>query len=62
MSDILEEMRIEVAKVVKEETTRQVKTECVLRWLQKGLSIEDIAYGENMSVEQVESIAALQSM
>ena len=62
MCDVLEEMRIEVAKVVQEETTRQLKTESVLRWLEKGLSIEDIAYGENMSVEQVESIAALQSM
>ena len=62
MSDILEEMRIEVAKVVvkeiKEETTRQVKTESVLRWLQKGMPIEDIAYCIDLPIEQVEAIAA----
>ena len=62
MSDLLEEMRIEVAKVVQEETTRQLKTESIFRMMQIGMSIENIAFVENLPVEQVESIVALQSM
>ena len=58
MSDLLEEMRIEVAK----ETAIQIKTESIFRMMQIGISIENIAFVENLPVEQVESIVALQSM
>ena len=58
MCDVLEEMRIEVAK----ETAIQIKTESIFRMMQIGMSIENIAFVENLPVEQVESIVALQSM
>ena len=54
MSDLLEEMRIQVAK----EAVWQSKVESVLRWLQKGLPMEDIAYCIDLPIEQVEAIAA----
>ena len=53
MNDILEEMRIQVAK----EAVWQSKVESVLRWLQKGLPMEDIAYCIDLPIEQVEAIA-----
>ena len=54
MCEVMEEMR--------NEAVWQAKVESVLCQLKKGLSIEDFAEDENMPVDQVERIAALQSM
>ena len=53
MCKVLEDMRTEVAR----ETAWQTKVESVKRWIAKGLSFEDIAEGEGLTVEQVKEIA-----
>ena len=54
MCRALEEMRDEVAK----ETEWKIKVESVHRWLVKGLPVEDIAEGMDLTVEQVKEIAS----
>ena len=49
MCKVMEDMR--------NETTWQTKVASVLRWLEMGLSIEQIAKGEDMTIEQVKEIA-----
>ena len=58
MCKVMEDMRNEAAK----EAVWRTKVESVLRWLSMGLSHEQIAKGEDLSIEQVEKIAALQSV
>jgi uncharacterized protein (DUF433 family) len=51
----MEDMRNEVAR----ETERRQITESVLRWLGMGLSHEQIAEGEGITLEQVREIAGM---
>ncbi len=55
MSKVMEDMRNEVAR----ETERRQITESVLRWLGMGLSHEQIAEGEGITLEQVREIAGM---
>ncbi len=59
MCKALEEMRNEVAQEVARKAEEQTKTKSVLRWIAKGLSFEDIAEGEDLSIEQVREIAGM---
>lgn len=52
MCKVMEDMR--------QETAWQTKVESVLRWIAKGLSLEDIAEGEDLTLEQVKGIARQQ--
>lgn len=53
MCKVFEDMR--------NETAWRTKVESVLRWLDMGLSHEQIAKGEGLTVEQVEEIAGQKS-
>ena len=53
MCKALEDMRNEVAQ----KASWQTKVESVKRWIAKGLSFEDIADGEGLTLAQVEEIA-----
>lgn len=55
MCKVMEDMRNEAA----ERASCQTKVESVLRWLAKGLSLEDIADGEGLTLEQVQKIAGM---
>ena len=55
MSKVMEDMREEAAG----EAKRKQVVESVLRWLGMGLSHEQIAEGEGITVEQVREMAAL---
>ena len=55
MCKVMEDMRNEAA----ERASWQTKVESVLRWLAKGLSLEDIADGEGLTLEQVQKIAGM---
>lgn len=54
MCIVMEDMREEAAK----KASWQTKVESVLRWLGMGLSHEQIAEGEGITLEQVQEIAA----
>ncbi len=60
MCKVMEDMRQSAAKEAAEKATWQTKIESVLRWMKKGLSLEDIAEGEDLTIEQVREIAAAQ--
>ena len=53
MCKVMEDMR--------NETAWQTKVESVYRWLDMGLSHEQIAKGEGLTLEQVEEIAGQRS-
>ena len=53
MCKVLEDMRTEVAR----ETAWQTKVESVKRWIAMGLTLDQIAQGEGLTVEQVKEIA-----
>ena len=53
MCKVMEDMR--------NETAWQTKVESVLRWIAKGLSLEDIAEGEGLTLEQVKIIKQQQN-
>ena len=55
MCKVMEDMRNETARDAK---WKQV-VESVLRWISKGLSYEDIAEGEGITLEQVREIAGM---
>ncbi len=57
MCKVMEDMRNEAAIAA----AWQTKVESVLRWLEMGLSHEQIARGEGLTVEQVKEIAGQQS-
>ena len=57
MCKVLEDMRNETAKAAKWEQI----VESVHRWLDMGLSYEQIAQGEGLTVEQVKEIASQKS-
>ena len=52
MCKVMEDMR--------NETAWQTKVESVLRWIVKGLSLEDIAEGEGLTLDQVKGIVQQQ--
>ena len=54
MCKVMEDMREEASK----KASWQTKVESVLRWLGMGLSHEQIAEGEGITLEQVQEIAA----
>jgi hypothetical protein len=56
MCKVMEDMRNEAAKAA----SWQTKVESVLRWLAKGLSLEDIAEGEGLTLDQVKGIVQQQ--
>lgn len=56
MCKVMEDMRNEAAKIAKWEQI----VESVLRWLEMGLPLEQIAKGEGLTIDQVEQIAAMQ--
>lgn len=56
MCKVMEDMRNETAKAA----SWQTKVESVLRWLAKGLSLEDIAEGEGLTLDQVKGIVQQQ--
>ncbi|MBR1703060.1 MAG: hypothetical protein IJ716_14115 [Lachnospiraceae bacterium] len=45
---------------MRNQTVWQTKAESVLRWWTKGLSLEDIAEGEDLTLEQVKIITQQQ--
>ena len=57
MCKALEDMRTEVAREVAKETEWKTKVETIHRLLIKGFSVEDIAEGVDLTVEQVKEIA-----
>lgn len=54
MCKVMEDMRAEASW--------QTKVESVLRWMAKGLSLEDIAEGEGLTLEQVQGIVERQNV
>ena len=56
MCKVMEDMRNETAKAA----SWQTKVESVQRWLAKGLSLEDIAEGEGLTLDQVKGIVQQQ--
>lgn len=58
MCKVMEDMRAEAAKEARWEQI----AESVLRWLKKGLSPQDIAEGEGLTLEQVNEIIARRSI
>lgn len=54
MCKVMEDMRAEASW--------QTKVESVLRWMAKGLSLEDIAEGEGLTLEQVQGIVEQQNV
>ena len=54
MCKVMEDMRTEAAKKAKWEQI----ADSVFRWLKKGLSLEDIAEGEGLTLQQVQEIIA----
>ena len=56
MCKVIEDMRAETARAAKWEQA----AESVLRWIAKGLSLEDIAEGEGLTLEQVKGIVQQQ--
>ena len=53
MCKVIEDMREETAR----RASWQTKVDSVRRWIAKGLSLEDIAEGEDLTLEQVREIA-----
>ena len=53
MCKVMEDMR--------NETAWNTKVESVLRWIEMGLSLEQIAKGEGLTLEQVKEIAGQKS-
>lgn len=58
MCKVLEDMRNETAV----KASWQTKVESVLRWLAMGLSHEQIAEGEGLTVEQIRKIAGMKKV
>ena len=54
-------MMCKVMEDMRNETAWQTKVESVYRWLDMGLSHEQIAKGEGLTLEQVEEIAGQRS-
>ncbi len=59
--EVTQKVAQEVTQKVAQETEEQTKTKSVLRWIAKGLSFEDIAEGEDLTVEQVRTIANMKN-
>ncbi|MBE5863214.1 MAG: nuclease [Lachnospiraceae bacterium] len=58
MCKVMEDMRQSVAQ----ETEWNTKVKSVVRWIEMGLTYDQIAKGEDLSVEQVEEIASQQKL
>ena len=61
MCKVMEDMRNEAAREAAIVAAWQTKVESVHRWLNMGLSFEQIAKGEDLSIEQVQEIASQKS-
>lgn len=61
MCKVMEDMRNEAAEAAAKKASWQTKVESVYRWLDMGMSHEQIAKGEGLTLEQVQEIAGERS-